>query len=48
MMAEFAKVGEIPTCEQVAQVLGVSMRRFVRLSVMITASETLSIAECRV
>ena len=48
VMAEFAKVGEIPTCEQIAHALGVSMRRFVRLSVMITASETISIAESRV
>jgi RNA polymerase sigma factor for flagellar operon FliA len=45
MMAEFAKVGETPTYEQVAHALGLSMRRFVCLSVMITASETLSIAE---
>ncbi len=44
-MAEFAEVGEIPTCEQIAQALGVPMRRFVRLSIMITASETFSIAE---
>lgn len=48
VMEEFAKVGEIPTCEQIAQSLGVSMCKFVRLSVMITASETTSIAECRV
>jgi RNA polymerase sigma factor for flagellar operon FliA len=48
LMAEFAKVGGTPTCEHLAQALGVSMRRFVRLSVMITASETLSIAESRV
>lgn len=46
-MAEFATVGEIPTCEQIAQALGVSMRKFVRLSVMITASETISIVEPR-
>jgi RNA polymerase sigma factor for flagellar operon FliA len=45
VMAEFAKVGETPTYEQIAEALGVSMRRFVSFSVMITASETLSIAE---
>ena len=48
VMAEFARVGETPTYEQIAQALGVSTRRFVRLSVMITASETISLTECRV
>jgi RNA polymerase sigma factor for flagellar operon FliA len=45
VMAEFAKVGEFPTREQVAHALGVPMRRFVRLSIMITASEMISPAE---
>jgi RNA polymerase sigma factor FliA len=48
VIPEFAKIGEIPTCEQIAQALGISMRRFVRLSVMITASERLSLTGCPV
>ncbi len=42
-MAELASVGEIPTCEQIAESLGVPIRKYVRLSLMVTASETVPI-----
>lgn len=43
VMAELANAGEIPTSQQVAESLGIPVRKYVRLSLMVTASETISI-----
>jgi RNA polymerase sigma factor FliA len=45
VVAHFVSVGEIPSREKVAQALGVSLPQYMRLSLMITASETVSIEE---
>ena len=44
-LADLSSGGETPTCEQVAQTLGVSTVKYIRLSLMITASETMAIEE---
>ena len=43
VMAELADADVIPTCEQLAESLGIPVRKYVRLSLMVTASKTISI-----
>ena len=45
VIAELSSTGEIPSHEQIAEALGVPAQRYMRLSLMITASETISIDE---
>ena len=45
MIAELSIAGEVPSHEQIAEALGVPAQRYMRLSLMIIASETISIDE---
>jgi RNA polymerase sigma factor for flagellar operon FliA len=43
VIAELSAAGEIPSHEQIAEVLGMSTQKYVRLSVMISATEKISV-----
>ncbi len=45
VITEFTGSGEVPSQEQIAKALGVPTNRYIRLSLMITESETISIDE---
>jgi RNA polymerase sigma factor FliA len=45
VVAEFSRSGEIPTAEEIATALGIPTQRYQQWSLMITASDTISIAD---
>jgi RNA polymerase sigma factor for flagellar operon FliA len=45
VMAEFSSIGATPSNDEIADALGVTSQRYARLSLIITASETISIEE---
>ena len=45
LIAEFSSTGNTPSADQIARTLGLSLQRYVRLSLMIIASDLISIEE---
>jgi RNA polymerase sigma factor FliA len=45
LIAEFSSTGNTPSADQIAPTLGLSLQRYIRLSLMIIASDLISIEE---